>query len=855
MPGLSAEKYQEMRALLDAPEDPDDPLPEAERTAMLAALEAHDNQSLEGWAKAGEAPPDGVIGADGAGGAAAVDPATLQAAAETGGVREQVEKARATPMGPPAPPAKLDPLLSLNPKQDIIAQALAVQPATTHKRGDKAAAEDWARSGGEDASGTVFVYEPSLASVRKRFLEDPTFARAMYTHTAPKPEEIMAMNHTSTMYQKAADHLWHEAAEAAAKNGKNAYRYSKAPWLHGGKAMSGIQTLGMKTVGSAVPASEGFESFILGVDNIAAFGAGRAVLETVLPGAKAELAELEEENPIPKFTGQVAGAVPGTVGLAGWGLADKLWRGITQAGRRGLPATAGLTRRAVNAAGSAGIAGGAHQAVQEGVDASANLAQTGETGTTAESALGRVGSAAGTAAALGGPMELLGSAAKAKADDIRWGPHFGGDVGRLEAGGTKFSVTKGVEVSPEVKALVQRGRAADRYPGDVMADQIAPDIYKAADGELKKAYDTVKGKQQTFAATPQGKARLPATGLVQRSVEVLDEMHAKTGKKLSSTQPSAGPRRVKLLLNQEVHRVSLKPEPGAVPMTPEQAEAYLKPRLLRPLMPKKPRAEAESSSGSREVDLGAKPSRGNAVLDRLDEMGVKSGNANFDKGINAGRSSPKAAPKSEPAELGIADSLNRRGIDKVYAVPWRRNAMEHESVIKGLKVKPGDDPDVMRQLKNAAREDRAPRGEEWGNIMKESSRLLGDRKALKKLVAPGGDSFKTIVGHGAQKPAELRRANALERAAGIAGKSKELQTVRHLDPMMRLQNDAGYMRRQGLARPGLGARLHDAARLRSFPVLRGLEGTAGPIRSGMGGRGGMLVEPDDIEDESELEDL
>ena len=72
---------------------------------------------------------------------------------------------------------------------------------------------------------------------------------------------------------------------------------------------------------------------------------------------------------------------------------------------------------------------------------------------------------------------------------------------------------------------------------------------------------------------------------------------------------------------------------------------------------------------------------------------------------------------------------------------------------------------------------------------------------------------------------------------------------------MRLQNDAGYMRRQGLQRPGLGARFHDAARLRSFPVLRGLEGTAGPIRSGMGGRGGMLVEPDDIEDESELEDL
>lgn len=788
MPGLSAEKYRELRGILDAPDDPSDPLPDEERTAIIAALDAHDNQSLEGWADAGERPPEGVIGADaGAGGVSAVDPATLQSAAKVGGVREQLDQARAVSPAPP-PTATGQALLSLNPAHDLVAQALSVQPATTHKRGDKAAADEWMRSGGADAKGTVFVYEPPLAAVRKRFLEDPTFARAMYTRTAPKPDEIMRMDHSSTMYQKAADFMWREAADAAATNGKNAYRYSRAPWLHGGQAMSGIETLGMKTLGTVVPASEGFESFILGMDDTASFGASKAALETALPEAKAENAVTEEEYPVSHFAGQTLGA------LAPWGAANKLWRGITGAGRATLPAGAGLARRAVTSAGSAGVAGGTHQAAQEGVTAAASLAQTGTPGTTLEGSVRRVGSASATAAALGGPLEMLGSGAKAGADDIRWGPHFGGDVGRLESGGTKFSVAKGVQVSPEVKALVQKGREADRFPGDVMADQIAPDIYKAADGELKKAYDTVKGKQQEFAATGPGRARLPATGLVQRSVEVLDEMHAQTGKTLSRTQPPAGPRRVKQLLNQEVHRVSLKPEPGAVPLTPEQAEAYLRPGLLQPLMTK-------GSSGS------------------------------------------------------VVESLNRRGVDKVYAVPWRRNAMEHESVIKGLKVKPGDDPDVMRQLKNAAREDRAPRGEEWGNIMKESSQLLGDRKALKKLVAPGGDSFKTLVGHGAQKPGELRRANALDRAAGMAGKGKELQTIRHLDPMMRLQNDAGYARRAGLGRPGVGTRLHDAARLRAFPVLRALEGAGGPIRGGMGGRGGMLLEPDDIEDESELEDL
>jgi hypothetical protein len=168
----------------------------------------------------------------------------------------------------------------LDPDLPPMAQALSIQPATTHPEGDAAAEQEWMRNPG-GANGTVFVYEMPLERVKKDLLEHPDQLGAMgYSRIPPTPEDIQGMDENSSIYHSYNDMKWRETADAAAKSGKRAYRYSKAPWLQGGGVMNTLSSLGMKLHAGFVPGLEQFSTFVMGMDDMASFGAARAAQET-----------------------------------------------------------------------------------------------------------------------------------------------------------------------------------------------------------------------------------------------------------------------------------------------------------------------------------------------------------------------------------------------------------------------------------------------------------------------------------------------------------------------------------------------------------------------------------------------
>lgn len=915
---LTAEEYKELKALV---ESPDSGLDDDTRTQALTTVQQYEDKSIQGW---GAAEP---------------------------------------PAAAPAPVKDLS--LSLDPNFDLMPQALAVQPATTHAQGDKAAANDWMVSGGQDAAGSVFVYEPPLAVVRKRMLEDGAFHRALFPNSPATPEEIVGMKQGDSIYQAAADKMWRDTAEAAAGSGKTAYRYSKAPWLQGGGAMGAIQTLGMKALGSVKPAAEGINSFVMGVDDTAAFGAVRAAEETANPevqepndllgiesvggvpttDAKTHNAMNQEDHPGAYLAGQALGA------LAPWGAANRLYSFVAKGGQKVAGAGANLGVRALNATGVGAISGAAVQAGQEGVDAAASMAQTGSPGTTLEQSGGRIGNAAMGAGALGGSLELLGGAAAAGADAIRHGPRFKGIPGRLEQSGVEFTTLGGPKVPKETQAVIKEANRKNVKPQDLMAQEIAPTISKVVGDDLNEALNVVKKEQEAFGQTREGKMRLPATNFVNRSVELLRNLHGKSGKGLGRLQVDGPTAKVKKIFNNEVGKVSLEPAEGAIELSIDEAEAFLSNRWKRKLVPESPAPKAaQSSSGAREVDL---PGAGTAELTpaekktmgrlgnsraadaaadpalksalektrvdspgtlykgmTLDDEGLKKltekGELTFDNYSSAagdkeyaagyaatGKNKPvlvefdgvpqahrksdremllppggykisgtrtetiripeldrdvevtvlKVSSSGEAAKGGgedVTQSLRRRGVQKVYVTPMRRSALEHEGVIRGLQVKQGDDPDTMRVLKQAARQDRQPRGAAWTQLMEKHSQLLGETKQAKRLASPKGDSFQVLAGHGGQKTGELFTVEALRAAADKGGVREQLERIRNLDDLQRLRSDislgahSGQMERK--------SRLASKAAIHAFPALRALEGPVGPLRGGKGGRLGTVGE-------------
>ncbi len=539
----------------------------------------------------------------------------------------------------------------LDPRFSLLPQALAVQPTTTDPAGDDAAKDKWLVDGGKNAKGTVIYYEPPLSVAKKDLLENPAIGRMLYPDDPGilDPQEIANLKASDPLFDDYKNHKWNETAKAAAAAGKTVYRYSKAPYLQGDGAASTLNTLGLKAINSAEPALSAIQSFLGGIDKAGYFGIGNRVGGAVsgLPGAPPSAAGgasdpfLESlkgspDEPTKSFVGGTSNAanfkdyaalsaeehpVVGALGqglgmLHHWTPTNQLFQAATNTAARGAAAVGGgvLARLGASTLG-AGAAGALDQGIREGVNAAGDLAEHGETPITMGGALGNMEDAALLTGGIGGGLEGAGALSKAGADAIANGSHFRGVPGRLERAGVKFTVGippfGGPQLSPETKAVVNAARMTDKLPGDFIAKQIAPDIAKAADEEVKGAIQKVTDRKQVFYKTREGQMRLPAAEVVKRELGLLDSAHSEVDGQLRPIGDKQS--QVSFLhrnFNNDIGGVSLDPVPGAIPLDPKKADAYLSDYWKGKLLEQRPVKAPPGGPGSPfepAADLAASP--------------------------------------------------------------------------------------------------------------------------------------------------------------------------------------------------------------------------------------------------------
>lgn len=244
--------------------------------------------------------------------------------------------------------ARLDPKLPLTP------QLLANQPATTHPKGDQAAAAEWATGRLDNPKGVDVFYEAPAAKVREDLMQNPGLFRTLGYDAPMTAEGIMAIEPGDPIIQSYNDYHWRGAADNSAKTGRTAYRYSKAPWMQGSEHGPIWDTATTKALNALAPGAEGLRALVLGYDSTANWNAGTRGAERASnveqqineqyqaehPGfaekAAAEKAEREkargsglaihqdkpaaevndairEEHPILEGVGEVAGMAPGLI--------------------------------------------------------------------------------------------------------------------------------------------------------------------------------------------------------------------------------------------------------------------------------------------------------------------------------------------------------------------------------------------------------------------------------------------------------------------------------------------------------------------------------------------------------------
>lgn len=776
----------------------------------------------------------------------------------------------------------------LAPELSPVPQVLSMQPGTTDPRGDEAAAQDWLVSGGPTAKGTVFVYEPPLDAVKKRLAEDSAFARELTGGVPVYPNEIAALDHGSDLYQSASDRMWRDTADAAVKGGWTAYRYAKAPWLQNGGAMPAIQSLGMKAAGSAMPALDTLNTFVMGVDKTANFGALRAAQEAgafgqgpvpegaepLRPGEEAEFymhptlgkvpksmqpkfkfahtvdeaaggdvakanAILEEEHPVASIAGQVAGAAPGVVGAAG-----------SAVGMLGRAAKAGPFARAAEE----GIRGlQPWSASNAGFDAIASLGQRGlgKLGVTEGVAPVLVGTAAGL---LGGAATSVGQdAVTAAANAYQTGsPNMTlRDVGEraLETGKTTALFGGGGAVLQQVgRAGAQAIRNSERLEG--------------IPGRIERS--TEFGVLAGPKLSPETKA------LIQQAQDIgIKNPGQLIAKEIAPAIKEAADQEVKAAIRQvTANKQKYFATPEAQRRIPVQNFIERAVKLLREshqpddgsLIPVGSRLEKVKNLMNEHIEgvsLQKRPGSVAVSPEEAEEFLAQS----YRQKLSPAKKTGGGARELDPADLeagaekgSLAADLRRRGVTEVYLHPARYDAQRTEHLLqrelKGSRIE-NKSYRELNELDEALRMDRDVRPLDgkaggWSALQSQHEELLRGEKALEQLVAPGGESFNALVRHGKPSDSDLLSVEAMRRAAATAGPdvAKKLDELRTMDELLRLRQmtNRGRYYGPGMQREGS---VRDALTIRAFPILRALEPGLAPVGGGMGGRLGLVGQDSD----------
>lgn len=761
----------------------------------------------------------------------------------------------------------------LDPRFSIVPQVLALQPATNDLQGDEAAKAKF-EAGQRDP---IVIYEPPVDVVRKQLLENPSLLRAVSPDEVPSMQEIANLTADSPLYQTTADYMYSQADKVATEKGQKIVRYSKAPWLTLDPA-----ALKLKVGGADSEWANQAQAFILGMDDMATAGAGRAAAEAVdpttmlsqsnrlgvnssVPHPSSEVnAWTEEEYPASYGAGQVVGMLsPRSVFNKLWGSLDEVagWAANAAAktrlgasvARGAAPAVKGIAGTVGNTATGAVAAGGG-QLVQESVDA------LGRGEGLAPGAWDRAVDASKT----GGALTAVGSGsrrlAKAGADDIRQSPRFTGTrgpgaVGRTESN-MEYRFGREPRLSQETRSLVKESAEGGYLPSDVLAEEIAGPVGKAAQQNTQVARGRARAEVANAQRTPEGVAPQPMTHLQEASLEKLRAHHQPGKGGLHPVDEKYRP--AAKVFNGLVEDVSTSPIEGAVKLDPDEAGTFLGTRFRYKLLKDDIEAAGKRSAGpiDRKAYLQTVDPKKRALIDEEIEASIDdafkdqiTGNAT-DKVIDKRGAEYKAAEQQalrerydeevtlEPFGGSLGDYLRQRGIDAVYVKPRAYDALRSDTLTKGI---------ADEELAAAAKLDRQRRplgGKKGGydELVRKGEEDIAKHEGIEKEVAPGGNAFQPIAG--LYQPATGEK-QLLDKVTGLAeqsGVSNQLDRFRNLQETLAIQNRASFRGPQGQPRsPFAPQNAMDAAQLRlGFPALKALEGPLGPLRGSTAGRPALM---------------
>jgi len=596
---LDAQKYKQLKAMVDSGASLSDDV----RSQALTAIQSYEDEFLSGgWGGAQNAPEQGLS-------------VPQPAAAPTESDLAQSVMRR------------------LDPSLPVPAQALAIQPATTHPKGDQAAAAEWSTGRLDNPNGVTVVYEAPVAKVRERLMESPGLFQALGYEAPLTPEAVMALEADDPVVQSYNDYEWRRVADAASKAGRTAYRYSRAPFMQANEHGGTLDTLGTKLKFGALPALNIGSAFVMGYDETASFGGASRAAESgligdvqpppaaaqgVVPGSVKvgggkdevvgalgqeggsmveQLDTLREEHPVATTAGEVIGAAPGLVTgavkgavgtvsragaeaverglgqLAHWNPANSLWEWVTNGGKGWASKVANPLLKVGSDILHAGAGAAADQLTREGVRAGTELAGTGETSVTAQGALDRGLDAAKYGAALGAVPAVASRAGGAgrQAVEDRF-PHLQAAEPHLQWGAS--SVVTGPRLKPETRQVVREARNKGVSPVGALAEEVAPAVAETAAKNTKVERGRVEAQRGNFRNSPEGATPQPMTHLGRASLEDLRSGHQPLPDgSLKAVDDSH--REAKRVFNRQVSDISLAPVDGAVELTAAEAGAFL----------------------------------------------------------------------------------------------------------------------------------------------------------------------------------------------------------------------------------------------------------------------------------------
>lgn len=757
----------------------------------------------------------------------------------------------------------------LDPRFSLIPQVLALQTATNDPEGDEAAKAKF-EAGQRDI---IPIYEPPVDVVRKHLLENPALMRVISPDRVPTTAEIANLNKDSPLYQDTANYMYSKAEEAASKSGQKIARYKDAPWLT-------IDPAKFKAKAGMADAEGAnmLQAFVLGADNTGAFGAMRANQEFAEPTTRMTQARLginesapqssrevnawtEEEYPLSYGAGQVVGM------LNPRSLSNKLLEGIQESAEwltKGLAATRpGRWLDDALAPGAKSVLGVGRDAAVGG--ATAGVAQAGQEVTGAvgrgempdlREASERAVDVGETGAYLGGAGSLIRRGSKFGADSVRDSPRYSDEHGRPLVRRTEpnldwrpHTAITGPKLSKQTKKLMKQASRDENgaLPGDVLAEEIAGPVGKAAKANELVSADRAKAVRAAYRRSAEGAEQVPMQQLQEEALEkVRNHYQPQPGGGLRAINDKPPP--AQKVLNTVVEDVSFTPVKGASKLDPDEAANFLGTRARYQLI--KQEVEAARNNAAAPKD----PIQRDEFLQTVDARKRAAVEEELDAAIDdvIGDVTPTPARRAKVEQEvlrefvdeasfrevngSLGDYLRQRGVDAVYVTPRKLDARRTDEMAELLSK---DDDLTKAVVRDRGQFSAGGKKGGYNELLKQQDAEAARHADIAEQVAPGGKAFQPIAGLYTARPGEKALVDMVRPLADQSGVREQLDRFRGMQSTMAVHNRARARGPDGKPRAGgyfNPTNLVDIAPLRAFPVLKALEGPLGPLRGGSAGR-------------------